>query len=320
MSTAFTPRGMAVSANFKDETSYGVLPTGNWTPTLFYSHSLEEKQPYQDDNLIGQTQNNNRDVNSPEPGLPQLAGDIEVPLDLAHVGDWLKMAFGAPASSGVSPNFTHVFTSGGEVLPHRSIECKLNTSLFYNYTGLIASKLSFALGHAAGYERLTVSLMGKKENKTTSTQAGTPTAIKARVPVIKAIPVLKIAGTVMGSVISVKGDYDNGIVPQNFIGDQYPQGHDLDQMAKWSGSCEVRFRDATLYDLAKAQSAQSFELLWQNTANASLSLFSSACRLEPFGVPVKGPGGITASLNWRAEQSAAAAALVATLKSPTATF
>lgn len=320
MPTSFTPRGNATSFLFKDETTAGVLPSGNWTPAVLYKHTLEEKQPYQDDNLLGLGYQNNRDVSSPEPGLPVLAGDIDVPLDLAYFGDWLKMVLGAPVTTGAGPNFVHTFSSGSEVLPHRSLEAKINTSLFYNYTMLFANKMSFDLSMAAGYEHVTLSLLGRKESKTGTTVGGTPSAPRSRVPVAKAIPVIKLNGTVLGRITAVKGDYDNGAIPQNFIGDPYPTGHDLDGMAKWSGSGTIRFPDATLYDLAKAQGAQTLELLWQNDVNRSLSLFAQNARLEPFGVPVAGPGGIVCNFNWRAEQSASVAALVATLKSPTATF
>lgn len=322
MATAFSPRGNAIRPIlFKDETSYGVLPTGNWTPTLIYSHSLEEKQPYQDDNIIGQSQNNNRDVTAPEPGLPSLAGDIDVPLDLSHFGYWLRAVMGAPVTSGANPNYTHVFSSGSEVLPHRSIELPINSAgLFIDYTGLLANKMAFNLAYAPGYDHCTLSFMGRKELKNGTTQGGAPSAIVAREPIVRAIPVLKINSTIVGSILTAKVDYDNGAVPQNFIGDQYPQGHDLDNMAKLTASMNMRFRDSTYYDLARAQSVVSAEFLWQNNANRSLSLLCANARLEPAGIPVKGPGGIEVAFNIRAEQTAGAAALVATLKSSQPTF
>lgn len=320
MATAAAPRGIATQLLFKDEVSYGVLPSGNWTPTLFYTHSLEEKEPYQDDNVIGQAQNNNRDVNAPEPGLPQLAGDLDVPLDLAHVGYWLRMLFGAPSTSGSSPNFIHVWNSGSEVLPHRSLEMKLASNLFYQYTGLLAGGFSVDVSKAAGFEHIMLKMMGRREAKTTSSVGGTPTAIIARETVVKAIAQVKIAGSLTGDLLTIKGDYDNGAVPQDFLGDTYPLGHDLDNPAKWGGAITARFRNATIYDLARIKGSQSLEILWSNNANRSLSLFSTNCRLEPFGVPIAGTGAIQSSFNFRAEQSSSAPMLTATLKSPTATF
>jgi hypothetical protein len=320
MSTSFSPRGDAIAVAFNDEVTFGVAPGGNWTQTLIYSHTMEEKQPYVDDSVLGQPRVNNRDPLSPAPGLPVLAGDFDVPLDLAHFGYWLKWAMGAPSTSGSGSNFTHIFSSGSDVLPQRSLEVQQNTALFYQYVGLACDKLGFNLGHAAGYDHVVCSLIGRKENLLTSTGAGTPPTILTRAPVVKAVPVLKLAGTVVGSILTVKADFANGLLPQNFIGDPYPVGQDLDGIPSFTGTVTARFRDSTIYSLAKAQAPITLELLWSNNANRSLSVLTNAAYLEPFGVPVKGPGGIDVSFNFRAAQNASSPMLTVTLKSPTATF
>lgn len=327
MATSFSPRGDAVSAwLFKDESAFGTPPSGNWTATPFYSHTLEEKQPFQDDNLLGQTRNNNRDVMSPEPGLPVLAGDIVVPLDLADVGYWLTATFGAPTTSGSGSDFVHSYASGGEVLPHRSAEVKLNTTLFQQFTGLLCDGFDFDANRAAGFEKLTFHLLGRKENKLTATAGGTPAAMHTRAPVPKAIATFKIAGTAAGSILDIRGGYKNNAVVQNFLGDPYTTGQDLDGVPSFAMTGRARFRDMTIYDLARYGSgstlsaAMTFELLWQVSSTRLLSILCNAARFEPFGVPVPGPGGIESNFSIRAEQTSAAAMLTVTLKSPTSAF
>lgn len=325
MTTSFTPRGNASSGAFMNESSFGALPSGDWQAFPFYKHTLAEKQAMQPDQLLGQARTNNRDPMSPQPDLPSLAGDLTLPLDLAYLGWWLDMCFGAVSTSGSSPDYVHTWNSGGEALPYRSLEFKLNTSLFYQYTGLIASGFDFDLGHKAGFDQMTLHLMGRKEIKATSSGAGSPVAAPGRVPVVAAVASVKIGGSLTGSISTAKITYSNGVVAQDFLGDPYPQGYDLDDEPALTGSFTARFRDATDYDLARIGAngipgEQTLEFLWQNTSTRSLSLLCNNARFEPFGVPVQGPGGIQVTWNFRAEQSASSSMLTTTLKSPTASF
>jgi hypothetical protein len=98
----------------------------------------------------------------------------------------------------------------------------------------------------------------------------------------------------------------------------YPTGHDLDEMATFSGTIRARFRTAALYDQAKAKTPFAMELLWQRTSVRSFSLQAPVVRFDPIGLPVTGPGRIEQSFNFRAEQSSSAAMLSAVLKNATA--
>ena len=320
MATQAYPRGRIAELLLKDETNFGVAASGNYTKTPFYSHTLEEKQPYEDDNILGGSRTNDRDPLAPAPGLPTMQGNIVVPLDCAHLGHWLKGALGAPVTTGGTSDYVHTFSSGGEVLPHRTIECKVASALFMQYLGCLVNKLNFEAARGAGYDRVTAEIMGKKETKLTSTGGGTPATMVAREPVVKAIPIVKISSVAVDPVISCSAEYNNNAAAQNYIGSAYPAGHDLDAIPTFTGSLRIRMRDATIYDLAKAQGAQSLELLWQTSATRSLSLFAAAVRFEPTGVPIEGPGGIEQTFAFRAEQTVSAAMLVATLKGPVASY
>jgi hypothetical protein len=115
--------------------------------------------------------------------------------------------------------------------------------------------------------------------------------------------------------MSVRATYDNKITPQDYLGNELRSGFDLDSEATFDGSIELRFADATYYDLAVAGTAFSGEMLWQKSPARSLSLLAANMRLEPVGIPIEGPGRIQQTFNFRAEQSVTEPMLVATLKS-----
>jgi hypothetical protein len=326
MTTSFSPRGNAVTIARKAETAFGSAPSGNWTLANIYKHTLAEKQPFVEDPLLGQVRANNRDPLAPAPGLPVLSGDIDVPLDLGQLGYWLSDLFGAPTTTGSSPNFIHTWNSGSETLPSAAMETKLNTSLFLQHLGLTATKASFNVQPQSGYDMMTVSYTGSIENKITTSAAGTPSAIVSRIPLAKTLGTVKIDSTVVGSLLSFKGDYDNGIKPGLFVGSGRPQLMDLDGTPSFKGTASFRFRDSTFYDMAKPSGtnvvpdAHTLECLWQISSNLSLSIKLNAARIEPDGVPISGPDGLQWSGSIRAEQTASLAMLTTVLKTTTASF
>lgn len=327
MPTSALPRGKVTDFLFKSESSFGVAPSGNWTKTPIYSYGAGFKQSFEDDPLLGLTRNNNRDATEPAPGLIVNDPSLVVPVDFNHFGHWLYALLGAAVITGASDPFQHVFSSGLDVLPSRSHEKKYASSLFYQDLGQVANTLDLEMSRAAGFQRATIGFMGQTEAKVTSTGGGTPAAMVARDECLAALGVFKVNGTAAGVIQSVKTKYDNKITEQNYIGNELRSGFDLDSEATLGGSITMRFIDSTYRDLAEAGIAThglgtvfSGEMLWSKSANRSLSLLAANMRLEPTGTPISGPGKIEQTFNFRAEQSASAAMLVATLKSSVATY
>jgi hypothetical protein len=321
MPTAAAPRGKTVTLLMKDESNFGSPPSGDWTQTFVYSWCKGGARPLERDPLLGTARQNNRDATQAAPGLPTFDGaGVSVPLDLAHFGWWLKGGFGAPVTTNVDDDYTHVFTSGKEAIPYRSAELKLAASWFRQDVGLIVGGFDFDLGRKAGFDRVGVKLMGQKTNKLTSTGGGTPSAPWARVPVPATLPIVKINGTAVGRASSVKASYDNKAAEQNFVGNEYVSGFDLDDDATWNGTFGVRLLDSTYRDLAAAGDAFSLELLWQISSVLSLSILSPATRLALAGEPITGPGGIQAEYQFEAEQDDTNPMVTATLKNPITSY
>jgi tail tube protein len=325
MATAAAPRGKTVTLLIKDQSAFDAAPSGNWTRTFVYSWCKGGELPLERDTLLGTARANNRDTTEPAPALPTFdGGGVVVPLDAAHFGHWLKGAFGAPSTSGSDPDYVHTFTSGGEVLPHRAAEVSFASNYFRQDLGLIVGGFDLDLGRKAGYDRCSIKLMGRSSSKLTSSGGGTPAAPVTRVPFPAALPVVKINGTQIGRLSSLKASYDNKVSEQDFLGSQYISGHDLDDDATWSGDFGVRLLDSTYRDLGGSAgtpgTAFPLDLIWQLSASRLLQFTSLKTRLELSGEPVSGPGGINCNYRFHGEQDASNPMLTAVLKGPVASY
>lgn len=315
MPTSALPRGKTINVLFNDEANFGTPAVTDYTSTFLYSHSLEEKEPFEDDSLLGVTRNNNRDTTEPAPGLPDAAGDIVAPIDFNHIGWLLKGAFGEATVTGEVDPYTHVFKSGGEVIPTRTVEIQTAAAMFLQYAGVFINKLAFDISRAAGYDRVTASTIFKSETKLGASAGGEPAAAWALDRAPKTLPIFKMAGVQAAYITGLKAEYDNKATALAFVGNRYISGIDLNDEATFAGSIDIRFADSTYYDLGVSGAPFAAEILWGKSVGRSLSLAAPAMRLERKGLPVTGPGGITQSFNFRCEQTSGAAMLTATLKS-----
>lgn len=325
MATSAVPRGKTIDVLTKAQSSFSALPSGNWTKTYIYSHTIEEKNPFQDDDLLGLPRTNDRDATAPAPGLPVLQGQIVAPADFNHIGLWLKWLMGAPVDTGSADPYTHVFTSGAEVLPYNAFEVAVKnvggSPEYFQYLGLIGAKGSLDLSRSPGYQKMTLDVMGRSEAMAGSSSGGTPGAPWAREPIAATVGLLNIGGSPAANILKVMAAYDNKPTPQDFLnGTAYPSGFDLDGAATFTGSLTLRFLDAVMYNHARAGDVLDAQLAFSAAASHSLVMEAPALRLEIAGVPISGPGGIQQTFNFRAEQSSTAAMLTATLKSLVATY
>lgn len=322
MPTAQIPRGANLELFVKEQTDFKTAATGNYGTTAAYTWPLSEAQPDEDDPLLGTTKTNTRDQIEPAPGLSTMTGQPVVPLDFSLSGLWLKLLFGAPSTSGSGPNYTHAFASGGVVLPEITVERKLakaSGSIFIQQRGIMVDKATWNVSRGAGFARMSLDLMGYGEfNLGGSSGAGTPTALPTRDPIAAALGIYKIDGS-QASILDLSLTYANGLASRDEPGDARVSGYDIGDGAL-TGTMRLRFRDMTLYDAAVAGTRHAGEVLFQKTADRSLKLAMASVKLARSGVSVEGPGFIDQTFNLRAEQTASAAMMVATLKSAIATL
>lgn len=322
MPTAATPRGKTANLLFGDQADFATPATGNYTSTPFYTEGLGESEPLTSDPLLGTTRNNNRDQTAPAPDLVTMGGDIVVPMDANHFPYWLTMLFGAPVSSGAGP-YTHVFTSGGEVLPFRTIEIEKRAgAAFFQNIGCLASAFSFDTARAGGFRQVTVSLVGRNQVKLSSSGGGTPAAQLglAQIPAAKGL--MRIDSVDAAHFLGGSFNYANNPSPdESLTGDQYLAGYTLDEDATLGGSSRVRYVTDGYYDIMAAGTPVALELEFELSANAKI-LFAMPEVLFEKGsfAPINGPAGLEADFTWRANQTDAAPMLTVTVTNQIASY
>lgn len=322
MPTSPTPRGKTANLLFADQADFATPASGNYTSTPFYTENLGDGEPLESDPLLGTARTNNRDQTKPAPGLVTMGGDIVVPMDVNHLPYWLTMLFGAPTTSGAGP-YDHVFTSGGETLPYRTIEIEKRAgAAFFQNVGLLAAGFSFDTARAGGFRQATINLLGRSQTKLGATGGGVPAAPLALGQLPGAVGLMRIDSVEAANFLGGSFNYQNNPTPNDDLtGDKYLAGYSLDEDATCGGSNRVRYVNDAYYDIMAAGDPVALELEFSISANATLLLAMPAVRFEkgPFA-PINGPGGLEAEFNWRAEQTDSAAMLTVTVTNQIASY
>jgi len=318
MPTIATPDAKTLELNLGRETTYGVAPA-SYVRTYVYSYGVKPDKPLEDDRILGVGLTTARDQSEPAPGLVSLAGSVEVPLDMRHLGYWLTLLFGDAVKTGTGP-YQHVFTSGAASLPTATIASQIGGSGPRQDTGLVARSGRFAPAAEAGFRRVTLDLAGKDRTYPGSLSITPPTP-PVRAPMPSATGILKIDGSQAAKVLAFDGTYANGFEEERYLdGAATVSGFAPGQNdAKWSGSMRVRWMDSTLEAQAAAGTPSSVEMVYQLSASLKLSLLSANVVFQRSGPDIGAPGRIEQTLAWRAHQTGAAAMLVATLTNDVAT-
>jgi|GEM_PF-2504764 len=320
MATASIALGQLADLLFKIESAYGTSPGGNFQKAHFYKASLRETKPLENDPIIGSIYNNFRDPGAFAPALSEHGGTLELPLCINQIGDWLKLVFGAPSTSG-STNFTHVFTSGALTLPSYAIEIKPIAGDFRMHTGVAARSLTLDLADAAGMQRVMLDVLGFGEAIAGSTGGGTPTAPRTYAPFKATGAQVKLDTVAVGSLLSAKLTYETGLSQDRFIDTSDKFGAAvLAEQAQFSGELRVRYSAATYDSLAAAETEKALSIEFIVGANNSLIIDAPAIRFARAGVAIEGPGGIEQTISFRARQTTGAPQMTATLKNQVATY
>jgi hypothetical protein len=88
-------QGARTALAFAYESTYGTAPGSGYVKLPYVSTTLGAEQPLLDDDILGL----GRDPQAPIKDALTADGDVVVPIDSDGFGYWLKLLFGAPASS-----------------------------------------------------------------------------------------------------------------------------------------------------------------------------------------------------------------------------
>ena len=109
--------GSAATLLARQESTYGVKPTGNWEKFAFVSSDLSAEQNLLSSDLLGQ----GREPRAPFRDVINDEGNLVVPVEGRDFGRWLQLLLGNPVSAGVvatgditftaNPSATHIVFS-----------------------------------------------------------------------------------------------------------------------------------------------------------------------------------------------------------------
>jgi hypothetical protein len=296
----------AIGANCRihmfPETVYGQPPTGNWRRMPFLSVDLGAEQPLLDNAVIGL---GNRDPGAPFQDTVTVAGQAVVPIDLIHIGHWLRLLLGPPTTTGTSPNFVHTFGSGAATLPSNSIEIAYpDVPSFDVCAGVRANTLEIDFS-PTGAATATIGLMGQGSTRAATSSAGTPTSA-ALTLFHKPQGSIQRNATPLAQVTGARMTFSNNLEAVRTIrADRRVEGVDPG-VTQATGQITLRFENTTLLTQAQDGTAASFEFAYTINANRSLTVTLHEVYLALAKTPIEGPAGVEASFDFRAAFNTAA--------------
>ncbi len=298
------------------ESSYGTAPaSGSYWLMPIISTDLGGEQALQDDDTLGL----GRDPQAPTYDVLKVGGQIVVPLDLQALGYWLKLALGAPTTTG-STNYTHTFVSGGTTQVSATIEIGYpDLGAYFLCKGCVVASMQFSVGRS-GAPQATLQIMAQNEVKSGSTVDASPDTLTLT-RFHKFQGNIKRNGSSLANLVSGDLTYANSAESVETVrADDLVEAIDFG-MSKLSGSLVARFAATTLHDDAVAQTAIDIDYIWTIDSNNSLTLATQSAYLPRAKRSISGPGGVEATYAWQgALDSGEGEMLEVVLKNTKATY
>jgi hypothetical protein len=261
-----------------------------------------------------------RSAADPFQNIARVTGGARVPLELVHIGRWLRLAMGAPTTTAAAPNYTHVFKDGSISLPSASIERAYTDKARYHlFNGVRVNTIGVTIA-PEGSADATLGLLALKETRSGASVAGTPT-VTPFTRFQRTTGALRRDAVAMASVTGGSFSFNNGMEGVATVS-TVPgvEGIDFGQSVA-EGSVDVRYDSDTLDSLASAFTPCALDYTLTINANASIVFEFPRVFLSKAAAPVRGPMGITASHRFRAAYDTTAACLMrVTLKNQTTAY
>lgn len=304
--------------SFCFESTYGTAPSDGYIRLPFISCDIGAEQGLLPDDVLGL----GRDPQAPIVDLVRVSGSIVVPLDNNNIGYWIKLALGAPASTGAGP-YVHTFTSGVTTQVSATIDIyQSQVPHASKIVGLVVNSFSIGLSRT-GKPVMTLQCTGKNETVGTSVVDATPVTALTLTRFTQAQGSLTWDGSALSNIISASMDFDNGIELVEAIpatADALITAADWG-MCKLNGSITQRFGDSTLLDDAIAQTVRDLKLAWTIDSTHLVSFEGQSVYAQRSKRTVNGPGGVEVQYPWiGAKDASEGEMLEVILKTGTATY
>lgn len=302
------------------ETTYGVSPGGNFRRLPMMSVDLGAEQAVTGRPVIGHL-GLNRHTTTVERGPVDVRGNVTVPVDHDNIGWWLRATFGLPATTGSSPNFTHVFKAGGATVPSFTAQVAYpQIPVFRLHTGCVVDTFELDLSGEPGDAMANIGIIAQKYTDHDATQAGTPVEfgltkfnLGARIGTRNGSPYANITGARIA--------FSNALVAERTMNSGFDIAYADPTTYTVAGELTLRVADRVLINEAAAGTVQDLALGLSVDANRSLIFEMSQVSLSLAKPPIEGPGAVQATFAFTATYDATdQTALVATLKNGTSAY
>lgn len=295
-----------------DESSYGADPSpspGDGKLLYFTTDGVNYSQNLLNSDII----RSSRGAQRPVLGNVDLNGSsINTTMAAESIGWWLKHLHGAPASTGASAPYTHVFTPG-DLPVGFTVEKDFTAAIASHverYNGMRISQAAFTISQE-GVQAINFSLAGKKHHVATSVLDDAPTD-PGHTEFQGHEVIMKAGGTQAAGIISASCTVANGIDGGPYTlpasGEEAGLRYDnAEGECRVTGSFTAVFSDATWINAAKAGTPQTLEFEWTKglgdgsaPGHEKLTLKIVDCLLTPRGPVIESKGGMEVSFDFTA--------------------
>ncbi len=283
-------RGANAVMGLAFEAAYGVPPVaGGYRKMPFVSSQLGATQALIESDLLGQ----GRAPYDPTYDVVTNDGDVVVPLDTRALGNWLKLLFGNPETSGSAGAFGHVFRSGMAALPSASIEIGMPDRPSYStHYGIRANTLQIQK-QRSGLSSATIGLIGKGETVPALTSnAGTlnPYSSIERFP--QASGSIVMDNVTVGEIMTASISYSNVMEKDETIKED-GEINDVDPgMPTCSISLTGKFADLAMANKASGKEPVRIVVTWAFSEGRTLTVLLPRVFLPRTKRPITGPAGV----------------------------
>lgn len=246
------------------------------------------------DNILNGGQQNLSDPTQPGPGLPDHKVTIEAPLCVAQLGFWLRAFFGAPTTTGTTPDFSHAFKSGVATLPYISILQKRQAGDFSKHVGLVGEEFRIKLDPAQdGFARIVMTFIGIREDIVSVAPVGTVTAPPALDRPAERLATILYNAVAGGQVMSGEIMHKRKLKRIRAAdGTGVPRAIQYDGKSETTGGLHCRYETQAMLADARSDTERTVELQLLKSGPRGYKFKLSHSLLDETPVGADGPDGI----------------------------
>lgn len=301
-----TGQGSSVSLRIGKETSYGTTGATSYEVPFMPTLDIKETQALNDSAVIRGVRSMDRSFL----GFKALDGSVTIPVDTKSFPKFLEGFFSTPVTTGVGP-YVHTFSVNDTAIPSMFMEvAHEDLNLFYLHNGIKMNSFDISFG-GDGELSANINLMGQKTTKGVA-EVLVPTALANNNKFEQFHAVVTGATSVKDISLNYTNNLDGS---QYVIGDGGVRGEIPLGMAGVSFTFTALYEDDTLLAAARNNTDQAFNITLTNGADV-MSFDLAECVLEPTGVTVDSPQGLTQTFNgsafWKSDAANSAIVIAVT--------